>query len=93
MINFEDIVSEIGILRSFVNLHKSLYGKRLLFYYTDLDYHEDEPNIHDIQFLLWECILEDEYSEILVNPDNEALSYAARNVYAYFMELFERRLL
>ena len=25
----------------------------------------------------------------MVNPENEALAYAARSVYAYFMELFE----
>ena len=25
----------------------------------------------------------------MVNPENEALAYAARTVYAYFMEIFE----
>ena len=86
---FEDIVSEIGLWRSFVHLHQSLYGKPLPFYYTDMGYTEDEPNIYDIQLLLWDATLDDEYSETLVNPDNEALACAARTVYAYFMELFE----
>ena len=86
---FEDIVSEIGLWRSFVHLHQSLYGKPLPFYYTDMGYTEDEPNIYDIQLLLWDATLDDEYSETLVNPENEALACAARTVYAYFMELFE----
>ena len=43
----------------------------------------------DIQLLLWDYTLDDEYSDTLVNPENEALSYAARTIYAYFMELFE----
>ena len=85
---FEDVVSEIGLWRSYVNLHQSLYGKPLPFYYTDMGYTEDEPNIYDIQLLLWDATLDDEYSETLVNPDNEALACAARTVYAYFMELF-----
>lgn len=54
-----------------------------------MGYTEDEPNIYDIQFLLWDSTLDDEYSETLVNPDNEALACAARTVYAYFMELFD----
>ena len=49
---FEDIVSEIGLWRSFVHLHQSLYGKPLPFYYTGMGYTEDEPNIYDIQYLL-----------------------------------------
>lgn len=86
---FEDIVSEIGLWRSFVNLNKSLYSRTLPFYFTGMGYNEDEPNIYDIQFLIWDSTLDDEYSEFLVNPENEALSHAARTVYAYFIELFE----
>ena len=47
---FEDIVSEIGLWRSFVHLHQSLYCKPLPFYYTDMGYTEDEPNIYDLSF-------------------------------------------
>ena len=86
---FEDVVSEIGLWRSFVHLHKSLYCRTLPFYYAGMDYNEDEPNIHDIQYLLWDATLDDEYAESLVNPENEALAHAARTVYAYFMEIFE----
>lgn len=86
---FEDVVSEIGLWRSFVHLHKSLYCRTLPFYYAGMDYNEDEPNIHDIQYLLWDATLDDEYAETLVNPENEALAHAARTVYAYFMEIFE----
>lgn len=86
---FEDVVSEVGIWRSFVNLNKSLYSRTLPFYYTGMGYNPDEPNIYDIQFLIWDTTLDDEHSETLVNPKNEALSQTARTVYAYFMEIFE----
>ena len=54
-----------------------------------MGYNPDEPNIYDIQFLIWDTTLDDEHSETLVNPKNEALSQTARTVYAYFMEIFE----
>ena len=86
---FEDTVSEIGLWHSFVQKHQQLYGKPLPFYNVEKDYAPDEPHIEDIQLLLWDSTLDDEYSDTLVNPENEALAYAARTVYAYFMELFE----
>lgn len=86
---FEDMVSEIGLWHSFVRKHQQLYGKPLPFYHVEKNYTPDEPHIEDIQFLLWDSTLDDEYSDTLVNPENEALAYAARTVYTYFMELFE----
>ena len=86
---FEDMVSEIGLWHSFVQKHQQLYGKPLPFYHVEKNYTPDEPHIEDIQFLLWDSTLDDEYSDTLINPENEALAYAARTVYAYFMELFE----
>ena len=86
---FEDMVSEIGLWHSFVRKHQQLYGKPLPFYHVEKNYAPDEPHIEDIQLLLWDSTLDDEYSDTLVNPENEALAYAARSVYAYFMELFE----
>ena len=86
---FEDMVSEIGLWHSFVRKHQQLYGKPLPFYHVEKDYTPDEPHIEDIQFLLWDSTLDDEYFDTLVNPENEALAHAARTVYAYFMELFE----
>ena len=86
---FEDMVSEIGLWHSFVQKHQQLYGKPLPFYHVEKDYAPDEPHIEDIQLLLWDSTLDDEYSDTLVNPENEALAYAACSVYTYFMELFE----
>ena len=86
---FEDMVSEIGLWHSFVRKHQQLYGKPLPFYHVEKNYTPDEPHIEDIQFLLWDSTLDDEYSDTLVNPENEALGHAACTIYAYFMELFE----
>ena len=86
---FEDMVSEIGLWHSFVWQYQQLYGKPLPLYHVEKNYTPDEPHIEDIQFLLWDSTLDDEYSDTLVNPENEALAHAARTVYAYFMERFE----
>ena len=83
---FEDMVSEIGLWNSIVQKHQQLYGKPLPFYNVEKDYTPDEPHIEDIQFLLWDTTLYDEYSEILVNPESEALAHAAHIAYAYFIE-------
>ena len=68
---FEDIVSEIDLWHSLVQKHQQLYGKPLPFYHVEKDYTPDEPHIKDIQFLLWDSTLDDEYSDTLVNPENE----------------------
>lgn len=86
---FEDIVSEIGLWRSFVQKHQQLYGKPLPFYDVPSTYDTDGLHEEDIQLLLWDSTLDDENKETLVNPENEALKHAAQTAYGYFSELFE----
>ena len=40
---FEDLVSEVGLWKTFVNKHQQLYGKPLPFYDVDPDYSADYP--------------------------------------------------
>lgn len=48
----EDIITDVGFWRSFVELHQKLYGKPLPFCDTD-DYEPYVPHREDVQFLVW----------------------------------------
>jgi len=48
----EDIVSQTGIWRSFIDTHRNLYGKYLPFYYM-AGYEHGDLNLADIQFMIW----------------------------------------
>jgi len=86
---FEDIVSEIGLWASFVAKHKELYGKPLPFYEVGTEYDTDHIHIEDIQFLLWDALLADEYSETMPNPENYGIEDAARKMFTYLDGIFE----
>ena len=86
---FEDIVSEIGLWASFVAKHKELYGKPLPFYAVGAEYATDHIHVEDIQFLLWDALLADEYSETMPNPENYDIEDAARQIFAYLDGIFE----
>jgi hypothetical protein len=49
---FEDIISETNIWKSFISMHRKMYGKFLPFYACD-DYFEGEINQQDVAFLTW----------------------------------------
>jgi hypothetical protein len=51
---FEDVVSDLGIWRSFTDWNKAHYGKYIPFYDYDEEYYfQDQPQIEDIQLILW----------------------------------------
>ncbi len=86
---FEDVVSEIGLWKSFITKHKKLYNKYLPFYHIDEEnYYIDEVNEEDIRFLIWSHGMETEFG-IFLNPENSALLELTENVYAYLDEQFE----
>ena len=86
---FEDIVSEVGLWASFVAKHKELYGKPLPFYAVGTEYDTDHIHVEDIQFLLWDAMLADEYSETMPNPENYGIEDAARQIFNYLDGIFE----
>lgn len=86
---FEDIVSEIGLWKSFVAKHMELYGKPLPFYTVGPDYDTDRIHVEDIRFLLWDALLADECSETMPNPENLAIEVAAHLIFAYLSAKFD----
>lgn len=50
---YQDVVSDCGIWRSFITIHKKYYGSPLPFYAISDEYCESELNVEDIQFIIW----------------------------------------
>ena len=50
---YQDVVSDCGIWRSFITVHKHFYGNPLPFYAPNDEYCESELNRDDIRFIIW----------------------------------------
>lgn len=86
----EDVVADTGIWRGFVTKHKELYGKYLPFYDIDeRDYYLDEPNLQDVEFLLWMTFANTRPGRI-TNPETPALHDLAVKLYMVLDEAFEQ---
>ena len=76
----EDIVSQTGLLTSFIDEHNKLYGKYLPFY-DMAEYDRANVNLADVQFLIWHF-----YSNLpvplhFVDPYNIGISELAKYIY------------
>lgn len=87
---FEDVVSELGIWRSFIEWNKNKYGKYIPYYdYDDTSYFIDAPNLQDCQYLVWLSL-----SKIRPNgihyPYNKLSNEFAELAYIVMIEEFEK---
>jgi hypothetical protein len=53
---YQDVISDAGIWRTFVNRNRLLYNRTLPFYDIDDDYVDYEMNLQDVRFLVWYTI-------------------------------------
>lgn len=53
---FEDVISDFGLWRAFINKNQLFYDKWLPFYTQEEEYFEDEINVSDIKFIIWYSI-------------------------------------
>ena len=84
----EDIVGELGIWQSFITLHKQLYGRYLPFFEVNEEtYFINEPNIEDIQFLVWKTLSADPTH--IVHPVNPYIYELSKDLFDYCEERFE----
>jgi hypothetical protein len=84
---FEDICSG-NMLWSVVNtVSRQRFGKPLPFYDTS-NYYPGEPNIQDIQLLLWD-IIQSHYQDRIINPENAGIEMAADVICGIFDEEYE----
>jgi len=80
---FEDVISQLGIWRTFILKNKELYGKYLPFYSLPSNYFEDEINYEDISFLLWLNIqlYVGNDKEEFIDPEEPSLMNLAKEVF------------
>lgn len=81
---FEDIISNLGIWRTVNEVCNKRHGKPLPFYDTD-SYYPNEPNIQDLELLLWDT-MEALYPNQFMNPENPAIEDAATALCELFDE-------
>lgn len=86
---FEDVISDLGLWKAFVDKHKELYGKYLPFLeINEEDYYLDEINREDVQFLIWMCRMRFR-EETFFNPENWAIEELTFSLYAVLDAEFE----
>jgi len=85
---FEDLVSEVGLWKTFVNQHQKLYGKPLPFYDVESDYNADYPCVQDVQYLIWDCLIELQ-EDTIPNPENAGLLSIAKDITSLMEKEFE----
>ncbi|MBO1363763.1 DUF3843 family protein [Prevotella sp. A2931] len=84
----EDIIAESGLWHGFVMKHNELYGKPLPFYSIDEDgYFMNEPNVEDIQFLIWNSLSLNEGE--LIHPINPFILHTAQVLFNFCLDHFE----
>ncbi|MFN8258465.1 MAG: DUF3843 family protein [Bacteroidales bacterium] len=81
---FEDIISKIGIWKTFISAHSELYNRFLPFYRLD-EYFEEEINPQDIYFLIWYFLTEYFLDEFLI-PEDKLVIELGNEIY----EIFDR---
>lgn len=87
---FEDVISDLGIWRTFVTLHKELYGSYLPFYeINEEEYLLDEINLEDVNFLLWLGV-QQHCENTIVNPENPGLTALANQLYNFLDKEFDK---
>ena len=85
---FEDLVSELGLWKTFVNKHRQLYGKPLPFYNIGSDYAADYPCQQDVLYLIWDALI-GLNEETVPNPENPGLLGIARDITSMMEHEFE----
>lgn len=86
---FQDIISDAGVFRSFVNANRELYGWSIPFHETGESYIDYELNKEDVRFLVWYSLAM-EYEDMRdVYPHSSKLLEMADKLYDYLNSIYE----
>lgn len=85
----QDVVSDSGLWRSFIDANMQLYGYKVPFQPTLQDYVDYELNIQDIRFLVWYDIAMMDMSLRTLNPHTDALIEMADRLYEWLEVRYE----
>lgn len=84
---FEDLCNGTGLWGVVNTMCKERHGRLLPFFDTN-DYYAEEPNLQDIQLLLWD-IIQSHYADLVINPENPGIAMAAADIFQIFDEEYE----
>ena len=85
----EDVISGLGLWRSFTAEHEKLYGKRLPFYALSSDYVADEINEEDICFLIWNTWQKAPFVHDYIHPMDGRITEQAHRFYEILDKVYE----
>lgn len=85
---FEDIVSDMGIWRSFSEQCKELYGYNVPIYHFNEEYYADEPSLNAIRYIVWDVVSELHYN-VSVFPESGKLPAIANDIFNILDKEFE----
>ncbi|MEY4925670.1 MAG: hypothetical protein RI894_106, partial [Bacteroidota bacterium] len=81
----EDFVSEIGLWKAFTDENKQLYGLVLPLIPLRKDYDEDDVNVEDIQYILWQFFIRATDDSLIVDPKDVNLAIFAQQIHQIFI--------
>lgn len=84
---FEDLCSGLGFWRVFNETCQKRHGNPVPFYDTK-DYVSGEPNMQDVQLLLWD-ILQSWNPDQIINPENPGILWTASKITKIFDKEYE----
>ena len=79
---FEDLCTDMGLWKTLTDTCQKRYGKPLPFFDTT-DYYPGEPNMQDVQLLLWD-IIQSLDADRFINPENPGIAWASGDIYGVF---------
>lgn len=85
---YQDIVSDTGLWRSFIEVNRKLYGYKVPFHKTGEDYVDYELNREDIRFLIWYDIAMLDLERRDLYPLDEGLIAMADSLYGILDEYY-----
>ena len=85
----QDILTDSGIWRSFIEEHNRMYGSYLPFYATGDEYVPYELNEADVRFLVWYSLSLNDDERRVWNPMDSAILSASQRLHEYLDEVYE----
>ena len=85
----QDILTDSGIWRSFIERNRTLYGRWLPFYTTGETYIPHELNEEDVRFLVWYTLCMTYEERRVWNPEDEHIAQAAQALHAELDRIYE----
>lgn len=85
----QDILTDSGIWRSFINRHNELYGRWLPFYELSEDYIPHELNEEDVRFIIWYVLTMNFEERRVWNPLDKDIENAAAVLHKELDKVYE----